>query len=525
MNHSIRWRLVLSFVFVALVIVGLSGLMAIVGIGQYALAQEGQYLTFNAQAIATQAQQFMSPTIDKSQLRELAQTAAFFVNAEVHILDSKRQIVVDTGPSTPIHSDPVAWVVYPDDQKSSLPDEVKSNGWVIGVLPLASNAPVPISPKNKPITVVRRLRNTWGSHFTFETLNDQNSDGSSGSITSTNLRDNRIVTVPIGDAQSPSGYVELTAGVDFVSEAQRATWQSFFFAGIAAIILSGIAGVFMGNRLSTPVTQLMETTRKMSAGDLTVRANIQNQDEIGELANQFNNMAAQLELNMKKVENERDTLHRFITDASHELRTPITALRNFIDLLQGAAANDPAASAEFLAESKLQVDRLAWITQNLLVSSRLEGGLIPMEMLPDSVQDLVERMVIPFKLQAEEKNQTITVDLPEKNIEILCDQRYIETALSNLLDNAIKYTPRGGHIIVKAEETHGIVRISVQDDGPGIHPTDLPHIFQRFYRGRNNWAKGDGLGLSIVQSIAQAHGWRVKVENIVRGGSKFTLEI
>jgi signal transduction histidine kinase len=525
MNHSIRWRLVISFVFVALLIVGLSGLMAILGIGQYALSQEEQYLTYNAQAIATQALPFMSPTIAQPQLKELAQSAAFFVNAEVHILDSNRHEIIGTGPA--LHSDPVAWVVYPEDQKSSLPEDVKSNGWVIGVLPMSSNTPTLKLPKDKPITVVRRFRNTWGSHFTFETLDGQISDNSQNSNTSSSSseRDNRIVTVPIGDALSPLGYVKLTAGVDFVSEAQRATWRSFLFAGIVAIILSAIVGLFMGKRLSTPVTELMETTRKMSAGDLTVRANIKNQDEIGELAKQFNQMAAQLEFNMKKVENERDTLHRFITDASHELRTPITALRNFIDLLQGAAANDPAASIEFLAESKLQIDRLAWITQNLLVSSRLEGGLIPMEMLPDSVQDLIERMVVPFKLQAEEKNQTITVDLPEQNIEILCDQRYIETALSNLIDNAVKYTQRGGHIIVSAEEAHGLVRISVQDDGPGINPYDLPHIFQRFYRGRNNLSRGDGLGLSIVQSIAQAHGWRVKVENISRGGSKFTLEI
>jgi signal transduction histidine kinase len=319
--------------------------------------------------------------------------------------------------------------------------------------------------------------------------------------------------------------VELTAGVDFVSEAQRATWQSFFYAGIAAIILSGLAGLFMGKRLSTPITQLIETTRKMSAGDLSVRAHIQNRDEIGELANQFNDMAAQLELNIKKIENERDTLHNFIRDASHELRTPITALRNFIDLLQGAAASDSEASTEFLAESKIQVDRLAWITQNLLVSSRLDGGLVPLEMLPDSVQDIVERTIIPFKLQIEEKGQTLSVELPAQDIEILCDQRYIETALSNLLDNAVKYTPRGGHILVRAEESHGIVRISVQDDGPGVHPHDLPHIFRRFYRGRNHSLRGEGLGLAIVQSIAQAHGWRVKAENNPHGGAKFTLEI
>jgi len=522
MNHSIRWRLVISFVCIALLIVGLSGLLAIWGIGQYALKQEEQYLKVNAQAIATQAQSLMSPTITLPQLTQLAQTAAFFGNAEVRILDSKKKVVADSGPT--LHSDPVAWVVYQDDTKSSLPAEVKANGWVIGVLPLSANTPLQQLPKDKPITVVRRFRNPWGSHFTFETLDDQ-SENSNNAVISSSLRDNRIVTVPIGDSHAPLGFVELTAGVDFVSEAQRAIWQPFLFAGIAAILLSGIAGLFMGNRLSTPVTQLMDTTRKMSAGDLSVRAHIYNQDEIGELANQFNDMAKQLETTVKKLQNERDTLHRFITDASHELRTPITALRNFIELLQGAAANDPQATTEFLAESKVQVDRLAWITQNLLVSSRLEAGFIPMDMTPDSVQDLIERTIAPFKLQAEEKGLMLTIKMPQEYIEILCDQRYIETALSNLFDNAVKYTPRDGHIVVSAEEAHGIVRISVEDDGPGIHANDLPHIFQRFYRGRNNSARGDGLGLSIVQSIAQAHGWRIKAENNPHGGAKFTLEI
>jgi signal transduction histidine kinase len=524
MNHSIRWRLVISFVFVALLIVGFSGLLAIWGIGQYALNQEEQYLTANAQAIALQAQPFMSPTISQQQLTELAQTAAFFGNAEVRILDNNQKVIADSGPS--LHNDPVAWVVYQDDTKSALPPEVKENGWVIGVLPMSANTSIQQLPKQKPITIVRRFRNPWGSHFTFETLNDQNNkNNANNSIITASLRDNRVVMVPVGNAQSPVGFVELTAGVDFVSEAQRATWQPFLFAGIAAILLSGIAGLFMGKRLSTPVTQLMETTRKMSAGDLTVRAHIKNHDEVGELANQFNDMAAQLEITIKKLENERDTLHRFITDASHELRTPITALRNFVELLQGAAANDPQATTEFLAESKVQVDRLAWITQNLLVSSRLEGGLIPMDMISDSVQDLIQRIVVPFKLQAEEKGLTMTVQLPEQNIEILCDQRYIETALSNLVDNAVIYTPRGGHIVVSAEEAHGIVRITVADDGPGIQSVDLPHIFKRFYRGKNNSARGDGLGLSIVQSIAQAHGWRIKAENNPHGGAKFTLEI
>ncbi len=525
MRHSIRWRLVVSFVFVALLIVGLSGLLAIWGIGQYARNQEAQYLTVNAQVIANQAQPFLSPVVFPDKLQQLAQTAAFLSNANVRILDSQHKVIVDVGQSS--QSGSGAWLVFQEDAApSTQPTEIGSRGWVIGVLPITPGITVSLNPQEKPVTIVRRLRNPWGGRFTFETLNNQKARKPGDPATSSNPTNNdQVIIVPVGDQEAPVGYVELVAGLDFANEALRATWQPFFFAGITAIILSAIVGTYMGKRFSIPVTELMETTRQMSAGDLAVRANVRHRDEIGELAKQFNHMAEQLESTIKKLQNERDTLHRFITDASHELRTPITALRNFNELLLGGANDDPQVSAEFLAESKVQIDRLAWITQNLLISSRLEGGLVQLDITPDSVQDLIERTSVPFKLQAEEKGLTLTLDLPEHSIEILCDQRYIETALSNLLDNAVKYTPRGGHILVTAEESHGLVRISVQDDGPGIHPNDLPHIFQRFYRGKNNAATGDGLGLSIVQSIAQAHGWRVRAENIPNGGSKFTLEI
>ncbi|MER3514529.1 MAG: two-component sensor histidine kinase, partial [Chloroflexota bacterium] len=111
-----------------------------------------------------------------------------------------------------------------------------------------------------------------------------------------------------------------------------------------------------------------------ASGDLSTRAPVHGEDEIGQLARQFNQMAAHLEASFAQLSAERDALRRFIADASHELRTPITALQNFLDLVQGPAAEDPAARSEFLAESQKQVSRLEWITQNLLDLSRLEAG-------------------------------------------------------------------------------------------------------------------------------------------------------
>jgi signal transduction histidine kinase len=289
------------------------------------------------------------------------------------------------------------------------------------------------------------------------------------------------------------------------------------------VLLAVILGLVMGGRLSAPITDLTETTRKMSAGDLGVRARVKGKDEIGELAAQFNHMAGQLQASFAQVAAERDTLRRFITDASHELRTPITALKNFNELLQEAAAEDPEARAEFLSESQAQLDRLAWITQNLLDLSRLDAGLAPLEIAAHDAGEIIASALAPFKARARDKFITLETSLPETPSELRCDRARLELALSNLLDNAIKFTPQGGQVLVSVEEAGQGVHIRVEDNGAGIHPDDLPHVFERFYRGRGATQEGSGLGLSIAHSVVQAHNGQIHVESEPGEGARFEI--
>jgi hypothetical protein len=280
----------------------------------------------------------------------------------------------------------------------------------------------------------------------------------------------------------------------------------------------------MSQRLTSPLRKLGDTASQMGSGDLSARAAIDSRDEIGALANQFNQMAGQLQASFSEVQAERDALRRFVADASHELRTPITALKNFLSLLQGPAGKDRRAQAEFFAESQAQVDRLEWITRNLLDLTRLDAGLVELDLADHNLHEVIAEAVIPFKPLAEGKDIRMRISAPEKDVFLHCDASRLELALANLLDNALRFAPSGGNIEIGIEQVDEAIRIWVQDDGPGIHTEDLPHIFERFYRGRGQTGPGSGLGLAIVKSLVEAQGGRVDVESEEGKGTKFSLE-
>jgi signal transduction histidine kinase len=380
--------------------------------------------------------------------------------------------------------------------------------------------------------MVWRMEGPWGSRLAFATGGEQGDPevippppDTSSQVA---LRSSHVVTVPINSDAGVVGYVELSGGTDFGAEALATTQNAFVIAGLGAGLIAVVVGLVVGRGLTAPLSTLTAATTRMSSGDLSTRAPVHGSDEIGQLAMQFNQMAAHLEASFVQLSAERDTLRRFIADASHELRTPITALRNFIDLMQGAAANDAAARAEFLAESQKQLTRLEWITSNLLDLSRLEAGIASFDLAPHDIRELTNEVVNAFRPRAQEKGVQLIIELPATPREVQCDRARLGMALSNLIDNALKFTPSGGRVAVSAEFEGSVVRWSVQDSGPGIDPADQPHIFERFYRGAHPGrpgVDGSGLGLAIVQSIVQAHRGRVQVRSQPGQGSRFVIEL
>jgi signal transduction histidine kinase len=285
----------------------------------------------------------------------------------------------------------------------------------------------------------------------------------------------------------------------------------------------------MGRTLSDPLRHLAHTARRMAAGDLSARARTGRRDELGDLAEQFNVMATALERNFHELAAERDSLRRFVGDASHELRTPVTALATFMELLEGPAADDEAARREFVRESRQQVERLAWIVENLLDLSRLDAGIAALTLGRHDAGDLLAAAAAPHLAAAARKRVSVEVRRPDPPIALGCDRQRAEMALSNLFANAVKFSRAGGRVEAWAEtvvaDGRTSVRMAVRDDGPGIAADDLPKIFDRFYRGRGAPSEGAGLGLAIVRSVAAAHGGTVRVESEPGRGSTFSLEL
>lgn len=515
--RSIRWRLVASYVLLTLLAVGLVGVLTLSLVRQSVRQREVASLQANAEAVARQAERWLWPAPRPVELARLAQVTAFLSNARVRIQDARQQVIADSGPRQ--QGGEMALV--------GSGEGLVQNGEATSSAPpfMLLGKPAWWGARNHGYITVWRIEGAWGSRLLF--VDDEQGDPGEAAVPTPEViqRSAHVVTVPVSNELGVIGYVELSGGPDFGAEALATTRRAFVYAGLGTALIAAIVGLVVARGLTAPLNSLMAATTRMAGGDLSTRAPVHGEDEIGQLARQFNQMAAHLEASFAQLSAERDALRRFIADASHELRTPITALQNFLDLVQGPAAEDPAARSEFLAESQKQVSRLEWITQNLLDLSRLEAGLAVLDLARHDMRDITSAAASAFRPLAQEKGVELSLQLPADPYEVQCDRARLEIALSNLIDNALKFTPPGGRVEVGAEVDGAVARWWVQDNGPGIDPADQPHIFERFYRGRHARAEGSGLGLAIVHSLVQAHHGRVKVESAPGKGSRFVMEL
>ena len=303
--------------------------------------------------------------------------------------------------------------------------------------------------------------------------------------------------------------------------------------GMLALAVAIVVAAMLTRRITTPLRRLTEASRDLAEGDFARRvpsdAIEDGPIELSELGLQFNAMAERLQQSIEIIRRDRDRSREFLADVSHELRTPISALRTFNELLVEGAADDPSTRAEFLETSRLQLERLDWLAQNLLELSKLDSGLVLLDLRPEDLRASVEQAVEQSLATARRRGVQLRMDRPEAPIQIRHDPVRIGQVVTNLVGNAIKFTPRGGEVTVQVRgEPDGSGTITVADTGIGIDAGELPRIFDRFFRGsRASEARGSGsgLGLAIVRSIVEMHGGTVSVESRLGAGSTFRVAL
>jgi len=308
--------------------------------------------------------------------------------------------------------------------------------------------------------------------------------------------------------------------------------------GLAAMGLAIGLAALSARRFARPVGMLAAAATAIGDGDLSVRVptgpEIAANDEMKALLEKFNLMASRLEATVRALRRERDRGQEHLADVSHELRTPLAALRAFVDLLADAGAADEATRKRLLDEAGRQLERMDALTANILELSRFDAGIArPVFVLADlraSVRAAIEQAAVA----ARRRGVAVEERLPARRVMVRHDAALVGQAVSNLVANALKFTPRGGIVAIEVQPlATGAARIVVRDSGVGISPDELPRIFDRFYRGTEGLAAagtaaratGSGLGLSIVKSIVDMHAGRIVVESLVGTGTTFTLTL
>ncbi|MGH2457012.1 MAG: ATP-binding protein [Candidatus Limnocylindria bacterium] len=298
-------------------------------------------------------------------------------------------------------------------------------------------------------------------------------------------------------------------------------------AGLAALAVSLFVGVLAARGLTVPLARLRRVSSRFAHGEMAERAPRFGIVEVDDLAQQFNVMADRLSELVRLLQADRDRLREFVADVSHELRTPIAALRTFTEL-QREGAVDEAQRGEFLDRSTEQISRLEWMSTNLLDLSRIDSGIFPLDVRWGDLRDPVRAAVEAHAGQGEARGISLAVEVPTSPVMLRFDRERIVQLLTNLVGNALKFTPSGGEVVVALRDEPEGALLEVRDSGPGISPEELPLIFDRFFRGTNVGearASGSGLGLAIARSIVEMHGGGIEVTSALGQGTTFAVRL
>jgi len=288
----------------------------------------------------------------------------------------------------------------------------------------------------------------------------------------------------------------------------EATIKTIIMSSLWLMLAALIAVYFMTERLVSPLRAMSRAAKEFAAGHFDVRVEVSGNDEVAELAEAFNNMA-------EALKNSDETRRLFLANVSHDLRTPMTTIKGFIDnILEGTIPQDKVP--HYLSVIKSEVDRLAKLVSSLLDITKIQAGERKFNMAPFDICEMARQVIIFSEKRLEEKKLDVMFDVEKDNMFVVGDREAINQVLSNICDNAIKFAKDGGQYRIRIRDIGNKTEISVYNEGEGIAPEDIPYVFDRFYKSdksRGLDKTGVGLGLYICRTIIEAHNEKITAQS------------
>lgn len=332
-----------------------------------------------------------------------------------------------------------------------------------------------------------------------------------------------VLTVPVNGRGQASEILRVATSLAPLDRTLADLTRLLAGGSVGIIVLALLSGPTVAAGALKPLGRMAGTAERLAEGDLTQRTALRHgDDEVGNLARSFDHMAARLEQSFAEQQETEERLRRFAADASHELRTPLTALRGYVDVLLRGAKDDPVDVGLALQAMQREALRMEHLTTDLLDLTRLDAGQAG-ERVPCRFDEIVAQVLTELPAGGPAVNWG-----RREPVLVSGNPAALRRVVANLLENARRYTPAGGTVCVSVFSEGADAVLEVRDTGIGIAMADLPHIFERFYRGdsaRSRATGGSGLGLAIVKAIVEAHRGTVAAASDVGSGSAFVIRL
>lgn len=325
--------------------------------------------------------------------------------------------------------------------------------------------------------------------------------------------------VPLTKDEDVLGYLFIDQDTGDFNQAQTKLLYISIIMALLTLLLSGLITIYLSKRLTAPLIEVRNSTRKIAKGDFDFSLVPKGNDEITDLIKDISNMASQLK-------DYRDSRQQFLSNVSHDLRTPLTYLKGYAAILK----DKPHSSKDVMEYSKTiysEAIRMERLVNDLFQLMKLDEGKFKIEMRETDIVALLSHLLQKVKLRAKEKNIDIRFSSNTNPIVAMVDSERMEQAILNLVTNAIHYTEPGGCIEISVEKQPHQLILQVKDNGQGIPEQDLPYIWERFYRvdkARSSVSGGSGLGLTITKQLIELQGGVIMVNSIFGKGTCFIIK-